>query len=237
MSGQKATDRHDIVARVFRSKVQKLMNVVTKGKVFGDVQCHMYSIEWQKRCLPHVHILIWLKQKLLPNQIDNIISAETPDPEENKNLYDTVIKNMIHGPCGARNPASPCMQNGKRRVPADGGKQVDSRTRSGEIKSFDNSWVVPYSPILCKLFNAHINVEACNSVRAIKYIWKYVNKGNDQAIFNLRNEGVVQALNEIQTYQAGRYVNSNEATWRLLEFPLHERYPTVAHLAVHLENG
>ncbi|GFX06764.1 uncharacterized protein TNCV_3113521 [Trichonephila clavipes] len=168
---------------------------------------------------------------------------------------------MIHGPCGARNPASPCMQNGKctkkypreliretvhsdkgyplyrRRAPADGGKQVNVRTRSGEIKRFDNVWVVPYSPILCKFFNAHINVEACNSVRAIKHICKYINKGNDQAIFNLRNEGVVQALNEIQIYQAGRYVNNNEAAWWLLGFPLHERYPTVTHLAVHLENG
>ncbi|GFS75936.1 uncharacterized protein TNCV_4665781 [Trichonephila clavipes] len=125
----------------------------------------------------------------------------------------------------------------RRRAPADGGKQVDIWTRSEEIKSFDNSWVVFYSPILCKLFNAHFNVEACNSVRAIKYICKYINKGNDQAIFNLRNKGVVQALNEIQTYQAGRYVNSNEAVWRLLGLPLHERYPTVTHLAVHLENG
>ncbi|GFT84314.1 hypothetical protein TNCV_1609551 [Trichonephila clavipes] len=255
MSGQKATDRHDIVAHVFRLKVQKLTKVVTKGKVFGDVQCHMYSFEWQKQGLPHVHILIWLKQKLLPNQINNIISAEIPDPEEDKNLYDTIIKNMIHGPCGARNPASPCMQNGKctkkypreliretvhsdkdyllyrRRAPADGGKQADIQTRSGEIKSFDNSWVVPNSPILCKLLNAHINVEIGNSVRAIKYICKYINKGHNQAIFNLPN------FNEIQTYQAGRYVNSNEAAWWLFGFQLHERYPTVTLLAVHLENG
>ncbi|GFW73363.1 hypothetical protein TNCV_2800271 [Trichonephila clavipes] len=36
MSGQKATDRHDIVAFLFRLKVQKLMNVLTKGKIFGD---------------------------------------------------------------------------------------------------------------------------------------------------------------------------------------------------------
>ncbi|GFW73364.1 uncharacterized protein TNCV_2800281 [Trichonephila clavipes] len=142
---------------------------------------------------------------------------------------------MIYGPCGARNPASPCMQNGKctkkyhrelirktvqsakcyplyrRRAPADGDKQVDIRTRNGEIKSFDNSWSVPYLLILYKLFNAHINVEAYNSVLAIKYICMYINKENDQAIFNLRNEGVVQALNEIQTYQAERYVNSNES--------------------------
>lgn len=259
MSGRRITNRYDIVSRVLRLKVQKLMNVVTKGKVFGDVQCLMHSIEWQKRGLPHMHILIWLKKCY--NQIDNIISAEISDPEEDKTLYDTIIKNMIHGPCGACNPASLCMQNGgctikypreliretvhsdkgyplyRRRASADGGKQVDIRTRSGEIKSFDNSWVVPYSPILFKLFNAHIYVEACNSVRAIAYICKYTNKGSDQAIFNLRNEVIVQALIEIQTYQAGRYISSNEAAWRLLGFPLRERYPTVTHPAVNLENG
>ncbi|GBP16660.1 hypothetical protein EVAR_13288_1 [Eumeta japonica] len=178
------------------------------------------------------------------------------DPQEDKDVYDTVIKNMIHGPCGTRNPASPCMKNGKgtkkylremiretvhndkgyplyrRRTPEDGSKKVDIQTRSGVVKSLDNGWVVPYSPILCKLFNAHINVEAFNSVHAIKYICKYINKESDQAIFNQRNEGVVQLQNELQTYQTGRYVSSNEAAWRLLGFPLHERYPTVTHLEI-----
>ncbi|KFM65330.1 hypothetical protein X975_19441, partial [Stegodyphus mimosarum] len=102
--GQRATNRHDVVARVFRLKVQKITNAITKEKVFGKVQCHMYSIEWQKRGLPHVHILIWLKQKLRSNQIDNIINPEIPDPDLDKNLHEIV---MSHGPCEARHPASP----------------------------------------------------------------------------------------------------------------------------------
>ncbi|GFR27078.1 ATP-dependent DNA helicase [Trichonephila clavata] len=35
----------------------------------------------------------------------------------------------------------------------------------------------------------------------------------------------------------GRYISSNEAVWRILNFPIHERHPTVIHLSVHLENG
>jgi hypothetical protein len=35
----------------------------------------------------------------------------------------------------------------------------------------------------------------------------------------------------------GGYVSSNEAVWRILNFPIHDRHPTVVHLSVHLENG
>ncbi|GBO42860.1 hypothetical protein AVEN_275277-1 [Araneus ventricosus] len=42
---------------------------------------------------------------------------------------------------------------------------------------------------------------------------------------------------EFQLYEIGRYLNSNEAVWRILGFPIHERHPTVIHLSVHLENG
>ena len=42
---------------------------------------------------------------------------------------------------------------------------------------------------------------------------------------------------EISDYQNARYVSSNEAAWRISEFPIHERDPPVQQLAVHLENG
>ena len=41
---------------------------------------------------------------------------------------------------------------------------------------------------------------------------------------------------EISKYQMGRYVNCNEALWRIFSFAIHERFPTVVHLTVHLEN-
>jgi hypothetical protein len=239
-----------------------MMEVITKLHVFGNTQCWMYSIEWQKRGLPHAHILIWLKQKIRPTQIDDVISAELPDSATDPALFDVVLKNMIHGPCGALNKNAPCMVDGRcskkyprdlvletqtgedgypvyrRRKPGDGGFTAKLKMRVGtsfqEIE-INNRWVVPYNPLLSRMFQAHINVESCQSVKSIKYICKYVTKGSDQAVFQLQKSGPI--LDEVQAFQLGRYISSNEAVWRILCFPIHERYPPVVHLSVHLENG
>ena len=125
----------------------------------------------------------------------------------------------------------------RRRKPGDGGHVAHGRApESGMLEDVDNSWVVPYSPLLCRIFKAHINVEYCNSVKSIKYICKYVTKGSDAAMFAVANE-MPNRLDEVTNYQQGRYISSSEAVWRLLNFPIHQRYPTVVHLAVHLEGG
>jgi hypothetical protein len=35
----------------------------------------------------------------------------------------------------------------------------------------------------------------------------------------------------------GRYICTFEAFWRIFYFEIHDRDPTIKHLAVHLENG
>lgn len=256
-NGQTPTDRHDMTARVFRQKLKALMDLIVKLKIFGEVRCWMYSIEWQKRGLPHAHILIWLIRKITPDQIDSIISAEIPDQTSDYLLFDVITKNMIHGPCGELNLNSPCMIDGKcskrfpkaltsdtitgndgyplyrRRSPEDNGHTATIRIKNTDIV-VDNRWVVPYSPLLSKIFSAHINVEYCNSVKSIKYICKYVNKGSDMAVFGVAGSNT---NDEITQFQMGRYISTNEALWRIYTFPIHERYPAVLHLSVHLENG
>ncbi|XP_036340438.1 uncharacterized protein LOC118749766 [Rhagoletis pomonella] len=95
-----------------------------------------------------------------------VISAELPNQAEDPILFEIIKKNMIHGPCGTFNPNSPCMQNGKctKRYPraTNGGYTTTIKMRSVDI-DIDNRWIVPYSPLLSKMFNAHINVEYCNS--------------------------------------------------------------------------
>ena len=48
----------------------------------------------------------------------------------------------------------------------DGGKSAIIKPGNHYIK-VDSQWVVPNSPLLSKTYNAHINVEYCNSVKAI----------------------------------------------------------------------
>ena len=57
---QKPQDRPDIVARVFKLKLDQLMNDLVHGGVLGKVVAYMYVIEFQKRGLPHAHILLIL---------------------------------------------------------------------------------------------------------------------------------------------------------------------------------
>ncbi|GBP52180.1 hypothetical protein EVAR_87565_1 [Eumeta japonica] len=98
---------------VFRQKLKSLISFITKSHVFGPTRCWMYSVEWQKRGLPHAHILVWFIDKIRPEEIDSIISAEIPDPSTDQLLFDIVTTNMIHGPCGTLNSSSPCMADGK----------------------------------------------------------------------------------------------------------------------------
>ena len=200
----------------------------------------MYTVEWQKRGLPHIHLLLWLTNKLRPDQIDNVITAEIPNKDEDPVLYDTVARHIIHGPCSALNLNSPCINNGKcskkcpktfqsqtstgddgypkyrRWLPHDGG--FKATVRNHEI---DNRWVVPYNKLLLKIYDAHINVELYSSVKSIKYVTKYINKGSDQATFTL------QSTNEVEQFRSGRYSCSSEAIWWIMSFDIHKRAPVI----------
>ena len=79
------------------------MKEIVKDGIFGNCKARVHVIEFQKRGTPHSHILIWRENfDQTPSNIDNTISAEIPAP--NSDLHETVVKYMIHGPCGSLNP-------------------------------------------------------------------------------------------------------------------------------------
>ena len=70
-----------------------------------DFSAVIYTVEFQKRGLPHVHIIIWLAKEapLDAEKIDSYISAQLPDPKKDPIGYDAISSFMVHGPCGALN--------------------------------------------------------------------------------------------------------------------------------------
>ena len=100
---QTASDRPDIVARVFNQKKKELVHDIEKRQVLGYATARIHVIEFQKRGLPHCHMLIWIEKHDAPQsaeEIDTTICAEIPDKATNPRLHNIVMSHMIHGPCG-----------------------------------------------------------------------------------------------------------------------------------------
>ncbi|XP_074298622.1 uncharacterized protein LOC141629539 [Silene latifolia] len=219
-------------------------------RYFGTTIADVYTIEFQKRGLPHAHILLWLKKEevdLSTDYIDSIIHAEIPDKHREPALYEVVSRFMVHGPCGEANRSFPCMVNNtcSKKYPKSFNKgttldqngypvyrrRENKRTIKKGDNYMDNRSIVPYNPGLLLMFDAHINVEWCNTARAVKYLFKYIAKGPDKATLVIKDD----AADEIKSYLDCRYLSASEAAWRIFEFDIQERNPSVMRLPVHLE--
>ena len=261
--------RPDLVARVFQMKLKALMKDLEKEEVFGKLKGYMYTMEWQKRGLPHAHILLFLQHpdfSIRIEDIDKIVMAEIPDPITDKELHELVTQHMIHRPCGIYDTTQPCcIKNGicekrfpkelnpatemtagaypdyRRRSTTDGGFSFQHKLRTTkkkeEFMTVDNKWVVPYNRTLLLKYGAHMNVEVCSTVKAVKYIHKYIYKGHDSAqivIKGKNNEN--EKVDEIKQFMDCRYIGPSEACHRIFGFSLHDCEPPVTRLQIHLEN-
>jgi hypothetical protein len=222
----------------------------------------LYTVEFQKRGLPHIHCLVWLANsnpEFSASAIDAFISAEIPDRDADPLGYALVEEFMIHGPCGDANKNCPCMEDDKcsknfpksfqdETIVDEFGFTIYKRRNDGRhvLKNgvkLDNRNVVPYNMSLIKQYNAHINVEWCNKSNMIKYLFKYVTKRSDRAriyfeVTARTSNGSpgpqLPPRNEIQEYMDARFLTACEALCRAFEFDIHYRMPPVERLWVHL---
>ncbi|XP_057734168.1 uncharacterized protein LOC130949476 [Arachis stenosperma] len=112
----KHVHRPDIVCRMFKMNLDMLIKDLKKERFFGKVVADVHTIDFQKRSLPHAHILIFwdsLSNFPDPKDIDKVICAEIPNQFEHPELYKAVKKFMLHGPCSSANIFSPCMKEGR----------------------------------------------------------------------------------------------------------------------------
>ncbi|KAL0008393.1 hypothetical protein SO802_009895 [Lithocarpus litseifolius] len=261
--GQKIEDRPDVVARVFKIKLDQLLNDLKHGRHFGRVIAVVYTVEFQKRGLPHAHILLFLHsddKHPTAAKIDKIILAEIPDLNKEPLAYDAVKQYMVHGPCESINSRASCMIENKcvkhfpkkfcfqTTVDNDGFPIYRRRDNGIYVErngvKLDNRYIVPHNIDLLVKFQAHINVEWCNCSRSIKYLFKYITKGPDRATLILEENLHVDAstgmqnmtdTDEVKRYLNCRYMSAIEACWRIFEFEIHYRQPAVQRLRGRLD--
>ncbi|KAK9668428.1 hypothetical protein RND81_13G060000 [Saponaria officinalis] len=239
-------NRPDLVARVFRAKLLALKKQIIEKQISGEVAALVYVVEFQKRGLPHAHFLIILKPEFKIKCIedyDKFISVENP-PEAEAHLGKSVLRHMMHGPCGPLNPECPCMKHPsnigrcKYEFPKKmtdtttnnaEGYPVYQRRETGETAfirkhRLNNGWVIPYNPYLLALFDCHLNIEVCSILQAVKYLYKYVYKGHEKIAFNVLQNNVSTT------------VSPCEAALRIFGFDLFQMHPPVMPLPIHQPN-
>nr|GEU31386.1 ATP-dependent DNA helicase PIF1-like [Tanacetum cinerariifolium] len=151
------------------------------------------------------------------DQINDIISAELPCLTNDPDAYKLVSEFMLHGPCGVEAKHAPCTNEGKcskyypkkflaETVINEDGYPVYCR-RDNKITAvkgkftYDNRHVVPH-----------------NRSKAIKYLFKYLNKGPDRATIAIQENVKVGANGEcdqIMSFTDLKMVNKiNYATFK-----------------------
>ena len=246
--GQMSYDRPDIVACVFKLKKEELIDNIYKKHIFGHVVAYMYVIEFQKRSLPHIHLLVLeynTQLRMLAN-IDFCITAQWPDLRTQPLLFDTVKSTMVHGPCRNLNPSAPCMQNGHctKGFPKPF-QQTTSTTEDGyplyacsnngwsfsvtvsgigNVK-LDNRWIALYNPYISAKFHCQTNVESIMTFHTIKYCFKYIHKRPDRATLKYEHDKIKQYIN-------GWYIGASEGMWQILHFGVYKHVPSIKRLQV-----
>ena len=239
---------------MFKLKLDTLIRDLIKNTILGKTIAHMYVVEFQKRGLPHAHILLILQSSnkpWTPEHVDTIITAEIPNQTQFPELYDTVVNCMLHGPCGPFTKDILCIKDGKcsKGFPKEYTEQTNltsdkypryrQRDDSASIMKggfqYMNQHVIPYNAYLSTKYNCHINIEVANSILAVKSLYKYIYKGHDRIHISIQSDDD-KPINEIREYLDSHYVLACEACQRIFGFSLHQHYPPVQCLQLYLPN-
>lgn len=186
--GQQFTDVPLVVVRVFKQKLSRLEQMLkTMFPNAGRLLYLIHSVEFQKRGLPHAHILVkYASQCISAEEIDAVISAEMPSDPDDATL---VRDHMLHNHPPPNRPAAKYCQretpDGTRTCRFHYPQAIQDHTtidHHGRVfyrrRSDRDLWVVPHCLPLLRIFRCHINFEAASSSHLFQYLFKYIHKGD-----------------------------------------------------------
>ena len=187
LPGQHVLDRPVLICRVFKRKLSLLIKCL--HSMFTNAGSLVYivcSVEFQKRGLPHAHLLVKYHADCAdPRHIDSIISAEMPTDPSDRQLVQSfmVHHHVVHGNQYSRY----CIREdraGRRWCRFSYPKPIQTHTTidaEGRVqyrrRHNADCWVVPHCLPLLRKFRCHMNFEAASSSHLFQYLFKYIHKG------------------------------------------------------------
>nr|GEW93363.1 hypothetical protein [Tanacetum cinerariifolium] len=122
-------------------------------------------------------------------------------------------------------------------------KRPRGRPRIGEIQTCNAGQPVQSTPRprgcprkeeistgLLSRYRSHINIEWCDQIGSIKYLFKYINKRPDRVTIAVDDK----EIDEIKDFYDCRHLSAYEAAWRIYGFEIHYRTPPIERLPFHL---
>ena len=264
LPGQCAMDRPDLCNRVFKIKLKAIMNDL-KNNLYGKAIYHLSVIEFQKRGMPHSHIVIRF-DGLSPEarqEVGKWVWTNLPDERiAGGKLREKVIKYMVHQKCGEFNPNAPCMTTDHKTnrkhcskhypQPFRDNFATDPKTGRAEYRRLDNRDTATIKQK--NGANQYVETEIDNRY-IVPYnpylLMKYdchicVDLVTAMAVVayiykycykgpDMAKARIMYDGDEIEAYKSIRYISSSEAMWRIFGFDMQSRSPGVILLYVHLE--
>lgn len=201
--GQTYTDIPVVVCRVFKQKLSRLMN--TFRTMFPNAGRLLYSIqrvEFQKRGLPHAHILLkYSNDCTAPGDIDRVISAHVPETAEDATIVRRFMIHPTHNsriinnvPPSPENPLKYCekWKDGARVCRFGYPKPPQEQTSFDTVgrvlyqRGEGDAFVVPHCLPLLRKYECHMNMEIAGCGQLFQYLFKYIHKGTTNYMFETR---------------------------------------------------
>ncbi|XP_074352788.1 uncharacterized protein LOC141691939 [Apium graveolens] len=208
-------DAPDIVSRVFKLKLDQLLYLIKKKNYFRKCIGVMHVIEFQKRGLPHVHMLIWLSPESRPNSIKKV-------DQFNGNTYFDDYGFPVY------------RRRNTGRVINKKGINLDNQF----VVLYNRDLMLRFQcHINLEIYNSSRSLKYLfkyclkgHDIAAMLLKNKSNKSGNEQTARSVKN------LDEVKNFLDGRYVCASEASWKIFGFDNHHRSPSVERLPIHFPN-
>jgi hypothetical protein len=180
---------------IFRSKMNTLMKFIHSRKMLGKVSAFVGRIEYQKRGLPHAHILLWTDYDTSHvASIEKVVNVrfprDSPSPDDHDSTSDfrPLIEHYQLHKHSKRclNPDKSCRFGCPQSVAQE---TVFCRHQYLFAREKVEENVVIHNPEILAAFRCHHCLEVIHSHQCIGHVLKYCSKNSDDGQVSLEYAG------------------------------------------------